>query len=246
MTEQPAHNHNAEEEEWDASKHGGFSKEELRAYADKLDLDVRQLPLDKVYDTIQQGTHILFYGAVFCPYTQQFTAIWLNMQLSYDFYKLTEVPNISIAKVQCADNQPVCFNYMRDEGFPTVVLYHKGHYIQEFMDRDNVWDWVQKQVEIVKAGREEQEWGAIKKGLVKEKPSKVEKVAAHQFDQISHNKLEEEVIGGKVGILETVFPVEMVVLVIGVLLVAGFVLRKAVLRKGKYSAVQERELDRFE
>ncbi|KAJ3017179.1 UNVERIFIED_CONTAM: hypothetical protein HDU68_011810 [Siphonaria sp. JEL0065] len=224
-----------QEEEWDASKHGGMSREELRAYADKLDLEVRQLPLEDVYDTIQQDTHILFYGAVFCPYTQQYTAVWLNMQYQFDFYNLNQTQHFSLAKVQCANNQPLCFHYMRDEGFPTIVLYHKGHYITEFQDRDNIWDFVQKTVEIVKQGKPEEEFERTDGSLVV--PMK-----AHEMDVISHNKLEEEAIGGQEGIVATVFPIELLVLAVGVLMFAAFIMRRAFAarkNRGVYVPVQE-------
>ncbi|KAI9328090.1 hypothetical protein BDR26DRAFT_874597 [Obelidium mucronatum] len=155
------------------------------------------------------------------------------MQYQFDFYHLNETEHFSLAKVQCGDNQPLCFHYMRDVGFPTIVLYHKGHYITEFLERDNIWDFVQKTVETVKQGRQDIEFSRPEDSLVV--PMK-----EHEMDVISHNKLEEEAIGGTVGIAETVIPVEMLVLVVGFLIFAGFVVRKAVTRKGKgYAPVEE-------
>ncbi|KAJ3076588.1 hypothetical protein HDU98_002108 [Podochytrium sp. JEL0797] len=231
----PAHHHNGDEEEWDAEKHGGMSREALREYADKLDLEIRQMPLDNVYDSIQSGTHVLFYGAVFCPFTQQFTAIWLNMQYALDFYHLNETETFTVAKVQCADNQPLCFHMMRDDGFPTIVLYHQGRYISEFKDRDNVLDFVQQQVAIVKDGKQLESWGHV----MGSEESLVTLPEQHSMDAISHNQLEAESIGGAVGITETVVPVELIALFVGVIMFSVFVIRRSA--KRSYAPIRGRE-----
>ncbi|KAJ3241049.1 hypothetical protein HDU78_002016 [Chytriomyces hyalinus] len=235
--EEPQHSHDGGADDWDASKHGGMSREELRAYADKLDLDVRQLPVDKVFDTIQNGTHIFFFGAVFCAHTQQFTAIWLNAQFFLDFY-YPNTPNFSIAKIQCGDNQTLCFNLMRDEGYPTVVLFHNGVYVQEAPDRNEIWPFMEKTVKSVAAGNFSDMVG---KGSVVVKP-------VIETKMISHEKLEQEAVGGKAGMMESMLPVSLICTLVLVVLVATFIARRKSganaagaagpnARKGRYSAL---------
>ncbi|KAJ3351894.1 hypothetical protein HDU83_008527 [Entophlyctis luteolus] len=196
------HNHTEDKvdenkDSWNNDNHGGMSRSELMEYAIKLDKDIRQIPVDSVYATIQNGTNLVFFGAVFCPYTQQFTAIWLNMQYAFDFYHLNDIPGLSIAKVQCAETQPKCFHYMRDQAFPTIVLFYNGHYVEELFDRDHVWDYIQKQSEIVKESRFEEYTSKFTSA------SLVTELKDEQLEIISPERLEMESIGGTDGIMRT-------------------------------------------
>ncbi|KAI8617598.1 hypothetical protein BC830DRAFT_1112817 [Chytriomyces sp. MP71] len=220
--------HGEMEEEWDASKHGGMSREQLREYADKLDLEVRQLPLDQVFDSIQNGTHILFFGSVICAHTQQFTAIWLNAQYKLDFYAYNQVPHFSFAKVQCADNQPLCFNLMRDEGYPTIVLFHEGIYVEEYRgDRDYVYDFVEHHAKVAVLGDFSEYAG---KGSIVERP------VIEEVHFISHQGLAVEAVGGTKGLMESMLPVSLVCTLLGVVLVAAYLLRRF-WKKGSSSKV---------
>ncbi|KAJ3110795.1 hypothetical protein HK100_002906 [Physocladia obscura] len=237
--DESSHNHEEDKAEdqadsWESDKHGGMSRQELQDYALLLDKQIRMLDIESVYDTVQNGTHLLFFGAYFCPHTQQFTAIWLNMQYKYDFYHLDEVKDLSIAKVQCADNQPLCFHYMRDEAFPTVVLFHNGHFIEELINRDFVWEYVEKQVEVVRNNQQSVEYAAqiASPGSLVVLPA----VDAVQ-EVVSHEELEVESIGGAKGIIETVLPVSVFTVLIAFVLVAAFLVRRRSLDKGKYVPV---------
>ncbi|KAJ3076586.1 hypothetical protein HDU98_002106 [Podochytrium sp. JEL0797] len=147
-------NHHHEVEEWDPSIHHGMTRTEFRAYSDTLDKSIRQLPVDTLFETIQNGTHIFFFGAVYCPYTQAYNEHWLAMQQQYDLDPVVW-NQVQIAKIQCATNQPLCFRWMNgEEGFPTIVLYHEGSFVEELNDRDHVWEFIQDRAkELRERGR---------------------------------------------------------------------------------------------
>ncbi|KAJ3064168.1 hypothetical protein HDU98_000122, partial [Podochytrium sp. JEL0797] len=129
----------------------------------------------------------------------QFTAIWLNMQYALDFYHLNETESFTTAKVQCADSQPLCFHLMRDDGFPSIVLYHQGRYISEFKDRDNVWDFVKQQVDIVRSGKQLESWGDV----MDLEDSRVTLPEQHSMDAISHTWKQNR-LAGPLELFETV------------------------------------------
>ncbi|KAJ3401643.1 hypothetical protein HDU80_005837 [Chytriomyces hyalinus] len=130
-------------ETWDASKFGGLSKEELKAQADVMDAKVCCTETDPSADTSPPP------GAVFCPHTQFFTRQWLSAQRHLDFMDL-KVPGFEMAKVQCALQQSLCFNLQRDHGYPTVVLYHEGLYVQELLPLTDLWPFIENTTIAVK------------------------------------------------------------------------------------------------
>ncbi|KAI8617596.1 hypothetical protein BC830DRAFT_87391 [Chytriomyces sp. MP71] len=115
---------------------------ELRAYADQLDPLMRHLLIDSLFDTIQNGTHVVFFGAAWCPYTQQYTPVWLNAQDQLAYHHPST--RLQMHKISCQDAQHKCFHYMRerDNAYPTVVLFRDGDYIEEVIDRDRVWEYI--------------------------------------------------------------------------------------------------------
>ncbi|KAI8616679.1 hypothetical protein BC830DRAFT_1117056 [Chytriomyces sp. MP71] len=162
------------EETWDPSKWGGMSREELKAQTEVLDRKVWQLEPEKVYGTVQHGTHILFFGSMVCPYTQAFTKEWLVTQTRIDILSLAP-PSFHIAKVQCALTPVLCHHLMRSDGYPTLVLYHEGLYIKEIANRARHWDQLEAAMEMVKKG----EFGAwIGVGKRVEDPTAIEIDAA--------------------------------------------------------------------
>ncbi|KAJ3392258.1 hypothetical protein HDU84_004523 [Entophlyctis sp. JEL0112] len=185
------HNHTEDKvdenkDSWNNDNHGGMSRSELMEYAIKLDKDISESWLAKI---LQMSINTAFVSQ------------WLNMQYAFDFYHLNDIPGLSIAKVQCAETQPKCFHYMRDQAFPTIVLFYNGHYVEELFDRDHVWDYIQKQSEIVKESRFEEYTSKFTSA------SLVTELKDEQLEIISPERLEMESIGGTDGIMRTVTPV---------------------------------------
>ncbi|KAJ3234412.1 hypothetical protein HDU81_001451 [Chytriomyces hyalinus] len=136
-------------ETWDASKFGGLSKEELKAQADVMDAKVWQIDAEKVFDSIQNGTHLLFFGLLLISNCIKMGTATDMLPPRRHFMDL-KVPGFEMAKVQCALQQSLCFNLQRDHGYPTVVLYHEGLYVQELLPLTDLWPFIENTTIAVK------------------------------------------------------------------------------------------------
>ncbi|TPX68275.1 hypothetical protein CcCBS67573_g07241 [Chytriomyces confervae] len=211
-------------ETWDASKFGGLSKEELKAQADVMDAKVWQLDAERVFDSIQNGTHLLFFGAVFCPHTQFFTRQWLSAQRHLDFMDL-KVPGFEMAKVQCALQQSLCFNLQRDHGYPTVVLYHEGLYVQELLPLTDLWPFIENTTIAVKTNNFTR---------FTEIGTKVLDPAKFDAEGVS-SKMAQESVVAQVEMFENTAPVSLFCLVVVLSVFSLFIVRRV--RIVRYSSL---------
>ncbi|KAI9341821.1 hypothetical protein DFJ73DRAFT_609538, partial [Zopfochytrium polystomum] len=114
-------------------------KEALRSAADEADKSIRHLAHADVPTTIAKGVHILFFGAVWCKYTQRFTPKWLEVQKEADAKGWNTVEGFGYFKVECSENESYCIqNHHTDTGYPTINLYVNGAYVEEYLGMDDV------------------------------------------------------------------------------------------------------------
>ncbi|KAJ3017180.1 UNVERIFIED_CONTAM: hypothetical protein HDU68_011811 [Siphonaria sp. JEL0065] len=106
-----------------------LKKKMIKDAADKADLSITQLETTAVKAKTAQGTHLLFYGATYCPFTQKFTPKWLEFQNLYDS-KPEWNALFSIYKVQCAPDEEFCVGEGVD-GYPTLFFYSDGVRLEE-------------------------------------------------------------------------------------------------------------------
>ncbi|KAJ3408946.1 hypothetical protein CcCBS67573_g03609 [Chytriomyces confervae] len=128
----------------DAEAKKRLRKEKIKALADLSDESIRHLPMSDVNATISNGTHLIFYGANYCPYTQKYTPLWLEFQQLYDRTP-TWQSQFTIHKVQCAEDENFCVD-MGVDGYPTVLMFRNGVLVEE-MDTDDMSGSVQSFIE---------------------------------------------------------------------------------------------------
>ncbi|KAJ3265289.1 hypothetical protein HDU77_005734 [Chytriomyces hyalinus] len=128
----------------DAEAKKRLRKEKIKALADLSDESIRHLPMPDVNATISNGTHLIFYGANYCPYTQKYTPLWLEFQQLYDRTP-TWQSQFTIHKVQCAEDENFCVD-MGVDGYPTVLMFRNGVLVEE-MDTDDMSGSVQSFIE---------------------------------------------------------------------------------------------------
>ncbi|KAJ3354687.1 hypothetical protein HDU83_004909 [Entophlyctis luteolus] len=65
---------------------------------------------------------------------------WLKIQDAFDQRGWNDVPDFSIAKVQCAyENEHWCVTAQNlHAGYPAIMLYHNGAFVEEYMHRNDV------------------------------------------------------------------------------------------------------------
>ncbi|KAI8840119.1 hypothetical protein BJ741DRAFT_597994 [Chytriomyces cf. hyalinus JEL632] len=119
----------------DAEAKKRLRKEKIKALADLSDESIRHLPMSDVNATISNGTHLIFYGANYCPYTQKYTPLWLEFQKLYDQTPIWQ-SQFTIHKVQCAEDENFCVD-MGVDGYPTVFMFRNGVLMEE-MDTDDM------------------------------------------------------------------------------------------------------------
>ncbi|KAI9337669.1 hypothetical protein DFJ73DRAFT_779742 [Zopfochytrium polystomum] len=105
-------------------------KKELRSRADEADKSIRRLPHHEVPSVIASGVHILFFGAVWCKYTQRFTPKWLAVQQKADANGWNKADGFGYYKVECSEDE--------ESGYPTINLYVDGAYYEEYLGADDV------------------------------------------------------------------------------------------------------------
>ncbi|KAJ3204719.1 Thioredoxin domain-containing protein 5, partial [Entophlyctis luteolus] len=124
----------------------------LRESADEADKHIRQVSPADFDAAIAKGYHLIFFGAVWCRVTQRFSpktprlcapapsTKWLKIQDAFDQRGWNDVPDFSIAKVQCAyENEHWCVTAQNlHAGYPAIMLYHNGAFVEEYMHRNDV------------------------------------------------------------------------------------------------------------
>ncbi|KAJ3392869.1 Thioredoxin domain-containing protein 5 [Entophlyctis sp. JEL0112] len=107
----------------------------LRESADEADKHIRQVSPADFDAAIAKGYHLIFFGAVWCRVTQRFSP-----KDAFDQRGWNDVPDFSIAKVQCAyENEHWCVTAQNlHAGYPAIMLYHNGAFVEEYMHRNDV------------------------------------------------------------------------------------------------------------
>ncbi|KAJ3237863.1 hypothetical protein HDU81_008772 [Chytriomyces hyalinus] len=131
-------------DENDAELKKQLRKQKIKALADLSDETIRHLSMSDVHATISNGTHLIFYGANYCPYTQKYTPLWLEFQKLYDLTPIWQ-SHFTIYKVQCAEDENFCVD-MGVDGYPTVLMFRNGVLMEE-MDTDDMSGSVQSFIE---------------------------------------------------------------------------------------------------
>ncbi|KAJ3321516.1 Thioredoxin domain-containing protein 5 [Blyttiomyces sp. JEL0837] len=108
----------------------------LRENADAADRSIRHVDHADVESFVANGVHLLFFGAVWCRFTQRFTPKWLEIQEEFDRRGWNQIPNFKIAKVECSNDELFCTKKHHVSGYPTLNLYIHGHLVNEYKGQD--------------------------------------------------------------------------------------------------------------
>ncbi|KAJ3076587.1 hypothetical protein HDU98_002107 [Podochytrium sp. JEL0797] len=106
------------------------------------------LPQEAVAAFLRNGTHFLFFGAYYCPFTAEFNPIWLEIQKTFHRERWDEITNFGIAKIQCGDFEFFCSQkrFGNVDGYPTINKFIDGAFVEEVMDEnDKVLGVIQKE-----------------------------------------------------------------------------------------------------
>ncbi|KAJ3295800.1 hypothetical protein HDU79_008327 [Rhizoclosmatium sp. JEL0117] len=109
--------------------------EELFAKSLAADAKIEKLNQTQVEAYIANGTHFIFFGAYYCPYTAEFNPIWLDIQTTYYSQGWNALPNFGIKKIQCGDIEEFCSQPKLGsaEGYPTINLFKDGKFVEEVL-----------------------------------------------------------------------------------------------------------------
>ncbi|KAJ3411370.1 Thioredoxin domain-containing protein 5 [Chytridiales sp. JEL 0842] len=119
--------------------------------SDQADLEIQHTPLPTLRSTLSTGTHLIFFGAHWCPYTQTFTPKWLQLQT----YFSNQTHLLRMSKVECSVDEDGCMEGWGVDGYPTVFLFVEGEKKEE-MDVHEVEggiEWIQERLGRIQAAQ---------------------------------------------------------------------------------------------
>lgn len=99
------------------------------------------IPHENIASFLKSGTKLLFFGAVWCKFTQKFKPKYVEaIQL---LEKSNVFSDVEIKYVECSVNESFCLNqYKVTEGYPTIFLYKDNVLIEEYPYADETKEFV--------------------------------------------------------------------------------------------------------
>lgn len=104
--------------------------------------------------TLKNGTLVIFYGAVWCKFTQKFTPKYLSVQNRISNLKINPTVLFRMRKVECSTDELFCTEKHGLAGFPSMVLYQNGLKIEEYPfadEEEEFYDYVKGVIERLNA-----------------------------------------------------------------------------------------------
>ncbi|KAI9328092.1 hypothetical protein BDR26DRAFT_1012493 [Obelidium mucronatum] len=117
----------------------------------KADKEIEKIAKEDAEAFIRNGTHFLFFGASYCPYTAEFNPMWLTIQKTFYAKGFNKLPGFGIGKIQCADIETFCSmaRWGTVDGYPTIMMYKDGRFIEEVVENEAVMGAIETQAKLL-------------------------------------------------------------------------------------------------
>jgi thioredoxin-like negative regulator of GroEL len=110
-----------------------ITKEQLDQLAQEADEKILFVTPANFEEFISSGAYrLVFFGAKWCKYCKKLTPKWLKLEQGMSVSSLYKDKDIKLAKLDCTEDEGFCA-IQGAEGYPTVLFYHNGKRLEEYM-----------------------------------------------------------------------------------------------------------------
>ncbi|KAJ3415311.1 hypothetical protein HDV05_005181 [Chytridiales sp. JEL 0842] len=132
-----------------------LTPEEITRIAQESDREIWHLFPPDFEKRIQVGTWLVFFGARWCKFCKRLTPKWLEVQRMYTANNLIS-KDFYMTKVDCTNTtmEEWCSKNYRVDGYPTIYLFSKGQFIEEYtgvQEVGSIYSYIENKIEYFEA-----------------------------------------------------------------------------------------------
>ena len=130
------------------------AKELRKSRAQEADLEIEFITPTQLDAQLSSGTHIIFFGAQWCQFTQSFTPEYLDVQSRVKTENLFDGKSVQMKKLDCTNEADYCTKTRGVTGYPSIFVYQGGLKLDEYnsdANADSFYGWVKEKVKGVES-----------------------------------------------------------------------------------------------